>query len=113
MRTFLTNLRNRAVNVHADEVRAMSLGFLFNFIVLGSYYVLRPIRDEIGAAGFENLSWMFTATLVAMLIANTLFAALVARMSRRRFIPIAYRFFILNLALFFVLMRTLPAGQQM
>ncbi len=56
---------------------------------------------------------MFTATLVAMLIANTLFAAIVARLSRRRFIPIAYRFFILNLVLFFVLMRTLPAAQQL
>ncbi len=113
MRMLLANLRNRAVDVRADEVRAMWLGFVFNFIVLGSYYVLRPIRDEIGAAGgVENLSWMFTATLVAMLVANTLFAAIVARLSRRRFIPIAYRFFILNLALFFVLMRTLPAGQQ-
>ena len=33
---------------------------------------------------------MFTATLVAMVIANALFAAIVARMSRRKFIPLAY-----------------------
>ena len=85
MRALLANLRNRAVDVHADEVRAMSLGFVFNFIVLASYYVIRPIRDDIGAAGgVENLSWMFTATLIAMLIANALFSAIVARMSRRR-----------------------------
>ena len=109
----LSTLRQRAVDVNPDELRALGLAFVFNFIVLGSYYVLRPIRDEIGVAGgLENLPWMFTATLVVMLIANTLFAAIVARLSRRRFIPIAYRFFILNLALFFVLMRTLPAGQQ-
>ena len=111
---FLVRLRERAVDVRPDEIRALGLAFVFHFIVLGSYYVLRPIRDEIGAAGgLENLSWMFTATLAAMLIANTLFAAIVARMARRRFIPLAYRFFILNLALFFVLMRTLPAAQQM
>jgi AAA family ATP:ADP antiporter len=90
----------------------MWLAFIFHFIVLGSYYVLRPIRDEIGAASLEKLSWMFTATLVAMLIANTLFAAIVARMPRRKFIPLAYRFFILNLAFFFVIMRTAPASQQ-
>ena len=109
----LANLRQRAVDVKPDELRALGLAFAFNFIVLGSYYVLRPIRDEIGAAGgLENLSWMFTATLVAMLVANTLFSALVARLSRRRFIPIAYRFFIANLIIFFLLMRTLPAGQQ-
>ncbi len=114
MSGIFASLRQRAVDVKPDEFRALGLAFGFHFIVLSSYYVLRPIRDEIGAAGgLENLSWMFTATLVAMLIANTLFAAIVARLSRRRFIPIAYRFFILNLALFFVLMRALPAGQQM
>ncbi|CAN5549510.1 MFS transporter [soil metagenome] len=111
--SLLTRLRARAVDVKPDELRALGLAFLFNFIVLGSYYVLRPIRDEIGAAGgLENLSWMFTATLVAMLIANALFSAIVARKSRRRFIPIAYRFFIANLVIFFLLMRMLPAAQQ-
>ncbi|MEY2519298.1 MAG: antiporter, family [Verrucomicrobiota bacterium] len=114
MSPVLSALRQRVVDVKPDELRALGLAFVFNFIVLGSYYVLRPIRDEIGAAGgLENLSWMFTATLVTMLMANTLFAAIVARRSRRRFIPMAYRFFILNLFLFYVLMRTLPAGQQL
>ncbi|MGI8819292.1 MAG: NTP/NDP exchange transporter [Chthoniobacterales bacterium] len=106
-------MRARAVDVRPDELRALGLAFLFNFIVLGSYYVLRPIRDEIGAAGrLENLPWMYTGTLVAMLLANTIFSAIVGRLSRRRFIPVAYRFFIANLILFFVLMRTLPAAQQ-
>jgi ATP:ADP antiporter, AAA family len=114
MCSWLGRLRGRVVDVKPDELRALGLAFIFNFIVLGSYYVLRPIRDEIGAAGgLENLSWMYTGTLVGMLIANALFSALVARMSRRRFIPIAYRFFIANLILFFFLMRTLPAAQQM
>lgn len=107
-------VREKAVDVRRDELRALGLAFVFNFIVLGSYYVVRPIRDDIGAAGgLENLSWMFTGTLVAMLIANTLFSAIVARFSRRRFIPIAYRFFIANLILFFILMRTLPTAQQL
>ena len=102
----------KIVDVRPEEVRALWLGFLFNFVVLGGYYVIRPIRDNIGAEGLENLSWMFTATLVTMLIANTLFSAIVARMSRRKFIPIAYRFFIANLIIFFLLMRTLPPAQN-
>src|SRR5947209_16498056 len=99
MRTFFSNLRNRAVDVRADEVRAMWLGFLFNFVVLAGYYILRPIREEIGASsGVENLPWMYTFTLIGMLIANALFAAIVTRMSRRKFLPIAYRFAIANLS---------------
>src|ERR1022692_4307812 len=109
----MARVLNKIVDVKPDEIRALSLGFVFNFVVLGSYYVIRPIRDEIGAAsGVDNLSWMFTGTLVAMLVANALFSAIVARMPRRRFIPIAYRFFIVNLVLFYFLMKTLPAAQQ-
>src|SRR3954471_25018472 len=114
MSRVLSVLQRRAVDVKADELRALGLAFVFNFVVLGSYYLLRPIRDEIGAAGgLENLSWMYTGTLITVLIANTLFSAVVVRRSRRRFIPIAYRFFIANIVVFFVLMRTLPAPQQM
>ena len=102
----------KLVDVRPEEIRALWLGFVFNFLVLGSYYVLRPIRDNIGAEGFENLSWMFTAVLITMLIANGLFSTIVARMPRRRFIPMAYRFFIANLVIFFVLMRTLPPAQN-
>ncbi len=104
----------KAVDVRPREVRALLLACAFNFVVLGSYYVIRPIRDEIGAAGgVEKLPWMYTGTLVVMLLANAAFSALVAGRSRRRFLPLAYRFFILNLVIFYVLMRTLAPGQQL
>src|SRR5260370_26858334 len=109
----MNRIFGKIVDVKPNEVRALWLAFAFNFVVLGSYYVVRPIRDNIGAeGGLENLPWMYTGTLVAMLIANTLFSAIVARMSRRQFIPIAYRFFIANLILFYFLMRTLSAAQN-
>ena len=109
---FLRLLR-KAVDVKAEEVRALSLGFVYYFLILSSYYIIRPIRDDFGAAGgIENLPWMFTGTLVTMLIANALFAALVAKFSRRRFIPIAYRFLIANLLVFFALLLTISKGNQ-
>src|SRR5205809_1110413 len=108
----MTRVLNKIVDVRADELRALWLGFLFFFVVLAGYYVIRPVRDNIGAQQFENLCWMFTVVLVAMIVANALFSMIVARMSRRRFIPIAYRFFILNLIIFFVLMQYMPPGKQ-
>jgi len=103
---------NKIVDVKPNEVRALWLGFILFFVVLAGYYVIRPIRDNIGATQFENLWWMFTVVLVAMIVANALFSMIVARMSRRKFIPIAYRFFILNLVIFFVLMQFMPPGKQ-
>jgi AAA family ATP:ADP antiporter len=106
-------LLRKAVDVRPNEVRALLVACLFNFVILGSYYVIRPIRDDIAAAGsLESLSWMFSGTLVAMLLANTAFSAIVARMSRRKFLPIAYRFFSANLIIFYVLMRTMTPAQN-
>jgi len=109
----LKRIFSKIVDVKPNEIHALLLAFVFNFVVLGGYYVIRPIRDEIGAdRGVENLPWMYTGTLTGMLIANALYAAIVTRMSRRRFIPIAYRFAIANLFVFFVLMRWMPAAQE-
>src|SRR6266487_6766386 len=102
----------KIVDVKPNEVRALWLAFVFFFVVLAGYYVIRPVRDNIGASFSENLWWMFTVVLVTMIVANALFSAIVARMSRRRFIPIAYRFFAANLIIFYILMRTLAPAQQ-
>jgi len=109
----MKRLLQKIVDVRANELRALGLAFVFNFVVLGSYYVVRPIRDDIAATGgIETLPWMYTGTLVTMLVANALFSAIVARMSRRQFIPIAYRFFMANLVIFYVLMHTLTPAQN-
>jgi len=108
----MQRILQKLVDVRANEVRALWLGFLFHFLILCGYYITKPIRDSIGASNMEALPWMFTAVLVAMLVANMAFAATVARMSRRKFIPLAYGFFIVVFALFFIAMRSRPAAEQ-
>jgi len=109
----MRNILAKIVDAKPEEIRALWLGFVFNFVILAGYYILRPIREEIGAtSGVENLPWMYTATLIGMVIANALFAAIVSRMSRRKFLPIAYRFAIANLFIFFILMRFVPPNWQ-
>src|ERR1044071_4734066 len=112
MKNLVARPLKKFVDVRPEEVRALWLGFLFHFLILTGYYITKPIRDSIGASNMEALPWMFTATLVAMLIANAAFAASVARMSRRKFIPLAYGFFIFVFGLFFIAMQTRPATDQ-
>jgi AAA family ATP:ADP antiporter len=105
-------LLRRLVDVREGEVAAVAWSCTYFFFVLSSYYVLRPIRDEMGVAGgVTNLAWLFTATLVGMLLVHPFFTALVARLPRRRFVPLTYRFFILNLIVFFALFRVADATQ--
>jgi ATP:ADP antiporter, AAA family len=99
-------LAQRLVEVREGEAAALLLSCGYFFLILSAYYILRPIRDEMGlAGGVENLAWLFTGTLVAMLLLHPLYTALVARLPRRRFVPLTYRFFILNLIGFFLLFR--------
>src|SRR3954469_15943530 len=112
MKNLVAGPLKKFVDVRPEEVRALWLGFLFFFLILAGYYITKPIRDSIGASNMDALPWMFTATLVAMLIANAAFAATVSRMSRRKFIPLAYGFFIFVFGLFFIAMRTRPAPEQ-
>jgi ATP:ADP antiporter, AAA family len=95
----------RVVPVRPEEVRALLWSFAYFFCLLAAYYILRPLRDEMGVAGgVKNLQWLFTATFVTMLVAVPCYGALVARLPRRRFIPIVYHFFVANLAIFWFLL---------
>lgn len=103
-------LAARAVDVKPAELRAMLWSFAYFFCLLAGYYVLRPLRDQMGiAGGVRNLPWLFSATFLVLLIAQPLYGALVARLPRARFIPFVYHFFVANLALFWLLL-TLHAG---
>ena len=95
----------RVVAVRPEEVRALLWSFAYFFCLLASYYILRPLRDEMGVAGgVKNLQWLFTATFVTMLAAVPCYGALVALVPRRRFIPLVYHFFVANLAIFWLLL---------
>jgi len=84
--------------------------FAYFFTLLAGYYVLRPLRDEMGiAGGVKNLPWLFTATFLVLIAVQPIYGALVARLTRARFIPVVYHFFAANLALFWLLL-TLHVG---
>jgi len=88
------------------ERRAALWSFAYFFALLAAYYVLRPVRDQMAiAGGIQALPWLFTATFAAMLVAQPLYGALVARLPRRRFIAVVYHFFAANLALFWLLLQ--------
>jgi AAA family ATP:ADP antiporter len=101
------------MDLRPDEVRELAWSWLYIFAVLFAYYIIRPIRDEMGvASGVQNLPWLFTGTLVGMMLVNPPFAALVAKLPRVRFISVTYRFFIAGLLLFCLLLKVATPEQN-
>jgi AAA family ATP:ADP antiporter len=103
----------RIVDVRPDETAALGWAGLYFFGLLAGYFIIRPLREEMGVAGgVGNLPWLFTGTLVAMLLVHPPFAALVARLPRSRFVPITNRFFVVNLLVFYLLLHVLDSAER-
>jgi AAA family ATP:ADP antiporter len=92
-----------AVDSRACEIPAVAWSFGYFFYLLCSYYILRPLRDEMGiAGGVDRLQWLFAGTFVVMLAAVPAFGWLSSRLPRRQLIPVVYGLFIAHILGFYV-----------
>jgi ATP:ADP antiporter, AAA family len=102
----------RGIRLYVDPTRwpnrdVVWPAFSWFFCILCAYYVIRPIRETMGVElGKDRLNWLFLATFIAMLIATPIYAACVARLSRKRLIATVYHFFAVTLLSFWWLFQT-------
>lgn len=95
-----------ALKLEPGELTPVVWSFAYFFFLLSGYYVLRPVRDEMGIqGGVDALAWVFTGTFVLMLAVVPAFGWAVGRFSRRGLVIASYGFFIVNLLAFFALLR--------
>lgn len=97
----------RVMAIEPDEIQGAVLSFAYFFAVLCAYYIIRPVRDEMGVTvGQAGLEKLFTIVFVVMLAAVPLFGWVVSRFEKRRIVPYVYAFFIANLLGFWALLGT-------
>jgi AAA family ATP:ADP antiporter len=110
----LQKIETRLVGELSQHERStLRHGAAWFFLILFAYYVLRPVREQIGSTyGIENLSWLFWATFGTMLVAIPLYSMLVARFHRKRLVPSVYVIFIACLFGFWLAMRGLSEANQ-
>ncbi len=80
--------------VEPNEWPVLIWSFLYFVFLLSGYFILRPIREEMGVtAGPENYGWLFLSTFIAMLLLQPFYGKVVSIYSRKQFIPMVYGFF--------------------
>jgi AAA family ATP:ADP antiporter len=105
----LEGLLTRGTLVLPHERRAVTLAFACNFLVLASYYILRPVRDTVATVfGTDQLQLLFTATFIGSVIASPIYAWLATRVRLNRLLPGVFWFWLLNVLLFQVLFKMAP-----
>ncbi len=98
------------VKLRQGEWPRFALAFVYFFLLLAGYFMLRPIRGTVAANHSGSLQWLYTATFISMLLIVPLFGWLVANFRRGLFIPGIYLFFIVNLAFFALAFKDNAAG---
>ena len=67
------------MHVERAEIASVLWSFAYFFAVLCAYYILRPLRDEMGVTvGPQGLQWLFAIVFLVMLAAVPIFGWVVS-----------------------------------
>jgi len=107
-RSLFERVLGRLVDVKPGEVAALLASFTFFFAVLTSYYIIRPVRDEMGMMltkeDGQALHTLFVYVFLVMIAAVPVFGWVMQNVPLRFVVPAVYGFFICNLLLFWLVL---------
>lgn len=110
----MVRLLCRLTGLEEDDAPQAGFAFCFFFCILASYYIVQPLRDELGLlVGKEYTPNLFMGSLLVMAAANPIFAYFLNRSGRLRMMKAIYRFFALNLIFFIICFKWLEGTGQM
>lgn len=93
----LTRIVRAATKVEANELSATLLAFVFVFVLMTAYSILKPVRDALGGDwGAVGLSVTWTANFVLSVIAVSAYGAALSVFRFRVVVPGIYAFFALT-----------------
>jgi len=93
------------------SIESLTASFLF-FLVLSSWYILRPVRNEMAVANVEELPYLLAAGAILMLLVNPLYSWMASKSDLRKIVFFCYSFFILNLIFFLLSWRVFDLGDS-
>jgi AAA family ATP:ADP antiporter len=93
--------------VEHHEIKVALTAFIYFFLLMASYFILRPLRDTMGTIyGVAHLQELFTGTFLLSLVVAPIFAGLASRIRLASFLPWVYGFIAITLIVFYLLFRS-------
>ena len=103
---------SKVADVRPYEVRALVLAFLCNFVLMASYYLLRPVRDAMATVfGVDQLQNLFTGTLLLTLVCSPIFAWLTDTFKLSRLLPAVFAFLVVDIVAFYFWFQATPESR--
>ena len=111
--TPLARLLKKVANVEPDETKAVVVSFVYFALLMGSYFIVRPVRDAMGTVyGVGNLQELYTGTFAASFVLAPAYALLASRIRLSTFLPWVYGFIAVTMVIFFGLFETVERQQD-
>ena len=90
--------------IHKAETRKTGWSFLYFYSILSGYFLLRPVRDEMGIVyGADQMQWLFTGTFTAMLLLVPVFGYVTSKFRIFSVLKWSLASFIIQLFIFYFL----------
>lgn len=88
--------------IEANELKATVVSTLFVFILMGSYYILRPVRDAMASDWTDSeVSFLWNINFFVSAAIVSVYGFAVSRTKLRHVIPAMYGFFALSFVVFY------------
>ena len=109
---FFSLARDSINEVKESFSKESLLGSFLFFLVLSSWYVLRPVRNEMAVANVDDLPYLLAAGAIAMLLINPIYSWVVSKTNLRKIVIYCYSFLIVNLLIFLSTWKFLGIGDS-
>ena len=101
-----SQMLRKIAGVEDHEIKVALTAFIYFFLLMASYFILRPLRDTMGTIyGVAHLQELFTGTFLLSLLVAPIFAGLASRIRLASFLPWVYGFIAITLIVFYFLFR--------
>ncbi len=103
MSILISSIRNSYKRLSLSFTKESWLASFFFFLVLCSWYILRPVRNEMAVQNSDILPYLLGVGAFVMLLLNPIYSWLASRRNLKGVLVGCYSFFIVNLFTFIVL----------
>lgn len=109
--SLLPQLLKKAAKIEANEIKATFLSFLFVFILMTAYFVLRPVRDALASDWSDaEVSFLWTLNFFISTAIVAVWGYAVAKLQFKKLVPSLYAFFAASFVLFYLFVQTTSNG---
>jgi len=102
----LFDLVLRSTNMQRNEFKAALASFIFVFVLMTAYYLLRPMRDAMASDWTDaEVSWLWTLNFFISTAIVAIYGVIVSKVSFEKLVPGIYLFFAASFLIFYLMVQ--------